>query len=102
MEQEGGGLQWECLLAHEPTMAEASDDENALAASFQGARLKAGDLCRLGLSVSRSLSLASSRLGLSLAYSLSLAICMLGPSLTLSLSLASCRLGLSRSLTLSR
>ena len=74
MEQEGGGLQWEGLLAHEPTMAEASDDESALAASFQGARLKAGDLCRLGLSRSLSLSLATCSRSLPPSLSLARAV----------------------------
>ena len=44
-----GGLLWQGLLEVEPTKAEADQDESALAADFSGARLTAGELCRLGL-----------------------------------------------------
>ena len=44
-----GGLLWQGLIEAEPTKAEADQDELALAADFAGARLTAGEMCRLGL-----------------------------------------------------
>ena len=52
--EEDGGRVWEELLSTVPTTQPPSEDEAALAAVFQGAKLGSGELVRLGVTILRT------------------------------------------------